>query len=91
MTLVYFWLNSSELAIQRVAQRVKEGGHNIPAEVITRRYDNGIKNLVNLFIPLVDFWLIIDNSSSPFHVIAEGKKGENAIVHQRLIWKQITS
>jgi len=40
--LIYFWLNSTDLAINRVKQRVKNGGHNIPVEVIRRRYKSGI-------------------------------------------------
>lgn len=44
VTLLYFWLNSQELAIERVKERVREGGHNIPEQVIRRRYNKGIKN-----------------------------------------------
>ena len=45
VTLLYFWLNSPELAVERVARRVSEGGHNIPKDVIYRRYEKGLKNL----------------------------------------------
>ena len=51
ITLLYFWLNSPELAKQRVALRVKKGGHNIPHEIIERRYYRGIYNFFNLYIP----------------------------------------
>ena len=43
ITLLFLWLNSPELAMTRVKTRVKEGGHNIPAEVIERRYYTGLK------------------------------------------------
>ncbi len=43
ITLLFFWLSSQELAIQRVITRVKEGGHNIPEDIIRRRYVNGLK------------------------------------------------
>lgn len=45
VTLLFFWLNNIDLAIERVATRVQEGGHNIPTDVIIRRYKRGIINL----------------------------------------------
>lgn len=63
--LLYFWLESPEVACQRVEKRVKEGGHNIPIKVIFRRYFSGIENLFNIFIPLVDYWAIYDNNFVP--------------------------
>ena len=52
--LTYFWLESADHAIERVARRVKQGGHNIPDDVVRRRYENGIRNMFNLFMPIVD-------------------------------------
>src|SRR5690348_10034372 len=49
VTLIYIWLSSPEIAIERVAERVSKGGHNIPVEVINRRYYKGINNLFKLF------------------------------------------
>ena len=69
--LLYFWLPTPEHAVARVAQRVKEGGHNIPKDVIYRRYYAGIKNLLEIFIPIVDYWVIVDNSKNPREIIAE--------------------
>lgn len=74
VTLVYFWLNSPELAIERVKTRVISGGHSIPEDVIRRRYSAGINNLSKLYLPICDYWLIIDNSRPPFQIIAEGFK-----------------
>lgn len=62
VTLLFFWLNSIELAKHRVALRVSEGGHNIPPEVIERRYQRGIKNLFELYLPLCDNVMVFDNS-----------------------------
>ena len=59
--LLFFWLASPEMACQRVAKRVNEGGHNIPMSVIYRRYWLGLQNLFNIFIPIVDYWAIYDN------------------------------
>lgn len=74
VTVLYFWLNSPELAVERVKIRVKEGGHHIPENIIRRRYDLGIKNMFNLYIPIADYWMLINNSNSPFEIIAEGSK-----------------
>ena len=76
VTLLYFWLPTPEQAIERVATRVREGGHNIPSDVIRRRYANGIKNLTALYIPLCNYWAIYDNSSADeqIRIIALGGK-----------------
>lgn len=72
VTLVFFWLESPELAMRRVAERVSKGGHNIPTDIIIRRYDEGIKNLFNIYIPKVDYWTLVDNSIVPRQIIATG-------------------
>lgn len=77
--LLFFWLPTPKIAIERVKQRVKEGGHNIPEDVIIRRYRLGIDNLLNLFIYKVDSWLLVENYSSPRIVIASG--GEKTSLH----------
>ena len=61
VVLLFFWLASPEMAIERVAKRVKEGGHNIPTETIIRRYWLGLQNFFNIFSPLVDSWMFFDN------------------------------
>ncbi|MBQ4277359.1 MAG: zeta toxin family protein [Bacteroidaceae bacterium] len=75
--ILFFWLQTPELAIQRVAERVRKGGHNIPEDVIRRRYVAGIKNLFELFMQKVDYWFIYDNSENPRKEIATG--GSDAI------------
>lgn len=81
--LIFFWLNSTQLAVRRVAQRVKEGGHNIPENVIKRRYVAGIKNLFKIFIPIVDSWLIADNSAVPRILIAEGGTDIDTVIYDK--------
>ncbi len=71
VVLLFFWLRSVELAIDRVKTRVLEGGHNIETEVIRRRYKNGIKNLFEIYIPIVEIVLIMDNSEDTYKLIAE--------------------
>lgn len=89
VTLIYFWLNSPELAIRRVHERVKSGGHNVPPDVIRRRYDAGRHNLFSLYTPVTDFWMVIDNSINPFELIAEGKKNETVSIYNERTYNQI--
>ena len=72
VSLLFFWIESPEMAEMRVAMRVAEGGHNIPKNVIHRRYRSGLHNLFKLYIPCVDYWVIYDNSSLRRTTIAEG-------------------
>ena len=71
VTLLFFWLQNVDLAIERVKTRVKEGGHNIETEVIRRRYSSGIKNLFSIYLSVVDEVLIYDNSGGKPELIAE--------------------
>jgi Uncharacterized protein conserved in bacteria len=61
--LIYLWLPHAELAIERVAERVRRGGHDVPTDVIQRRYDKGLANFFDLYRCLADFWMMIDNSN----------------------------
>ena len=76
VTLLYFWLNSPDLAVERVRARVEAGGHNIPEETVRRRYHTGIYYFFNLYAPICERWILADNSQIPFRVIAEGSKDE---------------
>lgn len=70
VTLLFFWLQTIELAIERVKTRVAEGGHNIDDETIKRRYKRGIKNLFEIYLPIVDEVMIFDNSLKKHEMIA---------------------
>lgn len=76
VTLLYFWQPTPEQAIERVATRVSEGGHNITSDVIRRRYANGLRNLTMLYTSVCDFWTVYDNSSADaeIKIIASGEK-----------------
>jgi predicted ABC-type ATPase len=89
VTLIYFWLNSPELAVERVKTRVISGGHDIPINVINRRYWAGINNLSRLYLPICDYWLIIDNSEPPFQIVAEGFKTEDIEINNQIIYNKI--
>ena len=91
VTLIYFWLNSVDLAKERVKVRVSEGGHNIPTETIERRYKLGLENLFKRFIPVVDSWMIFDNSSDDSNLISEGGRDEENKVYDKEIWETLNS
>lgn len=76
VNLIYYWLDSVELAIERVKARVAEGGHNIPTDTIIRRYHAGLKNFINLYKDSADYWMLIDNSQTEPELIAEGRFSE---------------
>src|SRR5690606_20083620 len=80
VTLLFFWLENMELAKERVEIRVKEGGHNIPKDVIERRYLKGIKNLFDMYLDIVDGTLIFDNSYGKHELIAQKIENEEIIV-----------
>lgn len=71
VTLLFFWLQSIELAKERVKTRVSEGGHNIEPDVIERRYIKGIKNLFDIYLPIVDGAFIFDNSEQKHELLAD--------------------
>lgn len=72
VSLLFFSLPTPEQAIQRVARRVSQGGHNIPLDVIYRRYDAGLRNFFQLYTPIVDYWALYDNNTCPTFRIASG-------------------
>lgn len=74
MKLFFLQLPSSEMAVARVRQRVAAGGHNVPEEVIRRRFDAGLRNFEQLYKPLVDEWVLYDNSGEGPIRLDEGYK-----------------
>lgn len=73
VSLLYFWLPSPEMAEERVAARVASGGHNIPKEVIHRRYWLGLRNLFEIFSPIVDYWSMYDNSLEQIPIVVNNE------------------
>ena len=81
VTLLFFWLDSPNMAKKRVAQRVAEGGHSIPSETIERRYYNGIANLFAIYIDMVDICYIFDNSEGRKELIAQKEKHKEMVIY----------
>ena len=91
VTLLFIWIDSPATAMQRVAERVVKGGHNIPSEVIERRYYRGLFNLINLYIPICDYWMVVNNEAVTPEPIAEGGVNIGSIIINKYIWDVINS
>jgi predicted ABC-type ATPase len=89
VTLLFFWLQTIELAKNRVATRVLEGGHNIPNNVIERRYVNGIKNLFSIYLPIIEDVMIFDNSQSKSQLIASKSDNSQLLIHDVQKYNQL--
>lgn len=81
--LMFLWLRSADLAVQRVRERVQAGGHDVPEQVIRRRYAAGLRNFSKLYQPIANTWAVYDNSDSPSPVmIAQGgQEDASNIIH----------
>ncbi len=77
------------MAVERVARRVASGGHSIPEEVIRRRYERGRKNLIDLYLPLCDGWMVYNNSRSEPSLVAERIINQQPMIYIDEIWRQI--
>jgi predicted ABC-type ATPase len=88
--LLFLWLNTVELAIQRVAERVHGGGHSVSEDIIRRRYRRGLENLSQLYLPIADTWVVYDNSGagSPL-LIASGEKERTSTVVLPDTWQNV--
>ena len=91
VTLLFFWLSMPNLAVERVKMRVASGGHNIEEKTIRRRYDIGIKNLFSLYIPLCEYWMIINNSSIPQELVAEGGRNQETKIYNKPAYNKIAN
>ena len=88
--LLFLWLPSPDSAVRRVADRVRMGGHGIPAEVIRRRYRAGLRNFFQIYRPLATTWRMYDTSrGSSANLIASGSDSTNVVVRDQIIWEHI--
>lgn len=89
--ILFFFLKSYTIAFKRVKERVRQGGHNIPKEVIKRRFYRGISNLLNTFINICDYCIIVDNSGQVPRRIAEIKNNakQSIVIFLNGIWDQL--
>ncbi len=88
--LFFLWLPTADVAVRRVGERVRAGGHGVPEETIRRRYVRGIDNFFKLYRPIATTWQVFDNSqpSGP-RLIASGKRSTTDVVSDRVIWQRL--
>ena len=84
-------MNSIDLAKERVARRVSEGGHNIPQEVIARRYNRGLENFFNRFMNICDKWSFYDNSFDEPKLVASRIDNEPEVIDLTESWFKLAS
>lgn len=89
IALFYFWLPSPEASLARVAQRVREGGHGIPPEVIYRRFRTGLWNMRHLYLPLADSAAIYDNSGQRRTLVADKESGLPLRILDPVLWARM--
>ena len=90
--LMFLWLNTAELAIERVAERVREGGHSVREEIVRRRYNRGLDNLFELYLPIAKTWVVYDNSGADsLLLIANGEQRRTSLVAQPELWRTLAN
>lgn len=85
--LFFLWIASADLGIERIAERVRQGGHHIPDAVVRRRFDKGLSNFLHLYQPLIDSWTVFDNSKHTPRLIAFRESGELHIIDSEVYVK----
>lgn len=84
--LVFLWLPSADFAVERVAARVRSGGHDVPEETVRRRYRRGRRNLFDLYQPLASTWRFYDSSTPVPKLVADGLEVEPRKVYDEAVW-----
>jgi len=90
VTIIFLWLPSEEMAIQRVASRVAHGGHDIAIPDIRRRYARGLRNLNQIYLPIVDEAWVLNGSVTPPEVIWRRSDGKEWVGNIE-VWELIQS
>jgi len=84
------WLPSADLAVARVADRVRLGGHDVPPDVVRRRYGAGLRNFFAIYRPLATTWRVYDNSTERPTLIAAGTNAAAPIVADAVVWERMS-
>lgn len=88
LRLFFLWIPNAELAISRIQDRVKRGGHFIPESVVRRRIERGLSNFFSPYGPLLDSWAFFDNSG-PFPNLVAARSSERLEVQNAVLWERI--
>ena len=87
--LFFLWIPTVNLALARVADRVRRGGHNVPEPVVRRRFHRGLRHFFQVYQPLVNAWMLFDNSGSTPVLVAKGGAGMEPIVAHAITYETI--
>jgi predicted ABC-type ATPase len=88
--LLYVWLPSVDLAIERVALRVRAGGHNVPIRDIRRRYERSRNNFFEIYMSLANTWEVYDTASRDPNLVAFGGRAKQAVIRDPSLWHCLT-
>jgi predicted ABC-type ATPase len=89
VSLVFLWLRDVEIAIERVNERVRLGGHSIPEETIRRRHERGIRNLFDLYLPVANAWRVFNSAPERPREVARYTEDKGEIIFDLSVWNQI--
>lgn len=89
IVIYYFSLANAQLAIRRVKLRVSLGGHDVPADVVRRRFARSLNNFFNLYMPLADEWTLFDNSALPHARTVAAKLNDKLTVTETATWHKL--
>jgi len=89
VALYYFSLSNAQLAVRRVKLRVALGGHDVPADVVKRRFGRSLHNFFQLYVPLADEWTLFDNSSATQALPVAGRYANQLTVMEPATWHKL--
>jgi predicted ABC-type ATPase len=89
VAIYYFSLASAQLAVRRVKLRVAMGGHDVPADVVRRRFSRSLSNFFTLYAPLADEWTLFDNSASPHAQLVAAYRSDQLTVTEHTTWHKL--
>jgi predicted ABC-type ATPase len=89
LTLVMVYLDSVEICLRRVAQRVAAGGHDVPETDVRRRYGRSLQQFLRRYRLLADDWLVVFNGEAGYVTVAEGAGAQTVAVLDDGLWAQL--
>ena len=89
VAIYYFSLANAQLAIRRVKLRVALGGHDVPPDVVRRRFGRSLRNFFTLYAPFADEWALFDNSSSPRALPVATQFANQLTVTEAATWQKL--
>ncbi len=84
--MLFLWLPSADFAVERVAQRVRSGGHDVPADAVRRRYRAGLRNFFSLYEPIAMTWALYDSSGPEPRLVADRLESQPLRVYDEGVW-----